>query len=77
MNLRMTGTSEIRIDSIMVGNKLVMTPRMTFGQLLMKSKKGATWVKYEICDMEPTTATGIDLVQPLISLLIVHGQKRS
>jgi hypothetical protein len=60
----------------MVGNRLVMTPRMTFGQSLMKSKKGATSVKYEICEMEPTTATGIDLVQMLVSHLIVHRQRR-
>lgn len=44
-----------------VGNKLVITPRITLGHLLMKLKNGATSVKYDICEMEPTTATGMDL----------------
>jgi len=47
----------------MVGNRLVMTPRITLGHLLMKLKNGATSVKYDICEMDPTKATGIDLVE--------------
>lgn len=57
------GTRDIRIESIMVGNRLVMTPRITLGHLLMKLKNGATSVKYDICEMDPTKATGIDLVE--------------
>lgn len=45
MNLIMTGTRDMSSESMIVGRRFVITPRMTFGQLLINFRNGATSVR--------------------------------